>query len=209
MHTGRQDWKNKLARLINEYRDFRKLVLATNPLPISSYLADYYAGNQVQVLTPLELALEILEPDVQQRGLRILTTDQLLDLLNTIKASLQYRGRLNAVQKIEKESGREDWLGETIIELRHSDMNGSDVQSYAGEDKVLAWELGLILNEFDLALEAWGCLDEAAVFGQASGIMQTNPDAWPGNIAMILCQVNIHPAAARFIESLKSRAVVI
>lgn len=184
----------------------QKIVLLAATPDEAHRLRDYVdiagGASELLVSTPLELALDILEPDIKMRGLKPLSNDRIIDVLEEITASLAERGELENWRGAYQIA---DWLPNIyarVIKMRRSGLDAREIGMQFGRDDPTLDLVGRILNEYELALEAWGCLDEAAVFSQAAGILETGMVKEAGRIIIVAIKNELEPVVLHFLKAL-------
>lgn len=180
--------------IIGKYPEQEKLLLVSSMTRgcqiLESLSLDLVSGCTLRPVTPFDLALEILKQDIDERRLKVISDKQVFEVLRQIVSS-HYDDKMRA-----KNSADLAILFEKIIQLR---LNGEENNHGSGNR-----EIGWILNEYDLTLEAGGFLDEAAVFEKAAGIMESNSSIHEQKIFIIPEPLMLSPIAHRFVDAVKA-----
>lgn len=163
-------------------------------------------SNQNQELltaTPLELALDILEPDISMRGLKLITNDKIIDILVKITASLDERGELSRFGGYHQIASQLPGIYENIIKMRQLARGEQVLAAEWGDDSSSL--LGRIRNEYELNLESWGCLDEPALFCQAAAMLEAGHIDGSGRIIVVVQAADYEPVVLNFVKVLMER----
>lgn len=198
--------ENIVKQIIEHHPGQKIVILASKPETVRQ-LREYegFANlkSEIQVATPLELALEILEPDINLRGLKLIPNEVIIDLLGETTASLDERGELSCFGGSHHIASLLPSIYENIIKMRNSALGEQVLAAEWGYDSSSL--LGRIRNEYELNMEAWGYFDEAAAFGQAAAILEAGIIDGSGRIIIATPKTGLEPVAVNFLKALMSR----
>lgn len=185
--------------IISKYPQHEKLLLVSSITRgyqlLESLSLELLSGFNLRAITAFDLALEILEPDIRERKLKVISDKQTSDILEEIISSLfespAPRGWSDGVLNYEK-----------VVGMRMMGITASECETGLNNSKQYK-DLGRILNEYDLALEAGGFLDEAAVFDKATAIIQSDPLNYQQIILIIPERLKLSSMAQSFIDTMR------
>ncbi len=182
---------NFINSIIARHDDCEKLLLVSSMTRgyqiLENLSLELVSGFNLRPVTPFDLALEVIDDDLNERGLRVIADKQIIGMIDKILALLNN----DAQQDIEVSSSV---MFEKIIRLRLEETSVCDLQ-----DKTT----GRILNEYDLALEAGGFLDEAAVFDRAYSRLLNDSGQYADCILIMPEELRLSPIADRFIKLMR------
>ncbi|MEN6390725.1 MAG: HD domain-containing protein [Syntrophomonas sp.] len=192
-----------IEEIIEHHRGQKVVLLAPTPEAALRLKNCYcFTGRETDLhtATPVELALEVLEPDINMRGLKVIPNDKLIDILAKIAASLAERGELSRFGDPCQITSLLPGIYENIIKMRRSSLKEQVLAAEWGNDSSSL--LGLIRNEYELNLEVWGCLDEAAVFCQAAALLEAGIIDGSGRIIVVTQETCLDPVVLDFLKTL-------
>ncbi|MEQ8200558.1 MAG: PD-(D/E)XK nuclease family protein [Syntrophomonadaceae bacterium] len=203
----------ELAAAVKNYPWQEKLLL----IPSRSYgyqLMDGLAREgtpwlNLRPVTPLALALEIVEPDLMRRGLQLASRYQCLAILDQIIAAMEGRGELKYFRTISEAGQLSAMLLRSIHDLRRAGINPADVKPESFVDQPKGVELQPIFNLYDLELEAQHLVDEAEVFGRALYLAPDQAGAPHSRMLLIPEQMEFSPVAFSFLEKFRGASLVL
>lgn len=189
--------------IIKRYPGHKMVLLAPNPgaaVQLKEGKAFMDAESAPLTATPLELALEVLEPDIKMRGLKLITDEKIIHILERITASLNERGELSRYGGLGQIASLLPGVYESIIKMRRSAPGAQVLASDWGDTG--SDLLGRIRNEYELSLEVWGCLDEASAFCQAASILEAGMIDGAGRIIVVTRETEFAPVVLSFLKAL-------
>ncbi|HWP97573.1 MAG TPA: hypothetical protein VN426_12075 [Syntrophomonadaceae bacterium] len=193
-------WQNKLL-LVQSLTEGQQL--------LEALIREGIAWANLRPITPLELALEMIQPDMQQRGLERIEPDQLLFMLNEIIAGLERRGEIVYFRQLLETGVLTQVIVKSITELRLTEVEAATLSPEQLGDPQKAREMGLILNAYDLELESRGLMDDAAVFQRANGLLLTGTNLLSEKVIIIPEKLPLSTIANHFVSQLKKHSGII
>jgi|GEM_PF-5119088 hypothetical protein len=199
--------ERRLIEEIIEHHPGQKIVFLAPTPEADLQLKEAYGftglESDLQTATPLELALEILEPDINMRGLKVILDEKVFDILAQTTASLAERGELSRFGGFHQIASLLPGIYENIIKMRRSAPGEQVLATGWGDDSSSL--LGRIRNEYELDLEVRGCLDEAALFCQAAALLKAGIIDGSGRIIVVTQQIGLEPVVLHFLQALMER----
>ncbi len=203
----------ELAAAVKKYPWQEKLLL----VPSRSYgyqLMDGLAREgtpwlNLRPVTPLGMALEMVEPDLIQRGLQLASRYQCLTILDQIIAAMDDRGELKYFKTISDAGQLSGMLLRSIRDLRLAGISATDLKPESFVDKQKGIELQSIFNLYDLELEAQLLLDEAEIFRRAAGLLPDPVSDPQSRWLLIPEQMEFSPLAFSFLEKFRAQSLVL
>lgn len=193
--------RRNIEEIIKQHHGQRIVILAKNPEEVLQLREGRHLTNRqsaLQTTTPLQLALEVLEPDIEARGLKVIPEEKILDILAKTTASLDERRMFSRWGGSRQIASLLPGIYEHIIKIRRFALGEQILAVEWGDD--CSSLLGLILNEYELNLESWGCLDEAAVFRQAAAILEAGIIDGSGRIIVVMQETELEPVVLNFLK---------
>lgn len=193
-------WQHKLL-LVQSLKEGQQLIEALT--------REGAAWKNLRPITPLELALEFIQPDMQQRGLELIKPDQLLFIMNQIISDLELRGEIIYYRKSLEKGELNQVIVTCIPELRLAGVEAASLFSEQIGNTQKEREIGLILNAYDLELESRGLMDAAAVYQRATGLFLNDINLLEGKVVLISKSLHLSPMASHFVNQLKKGTGII
>lgn len=193
--------RSNIEEIIEQHPGQSIVLLAMNREAVLQSREGHHLTNRqpaLQTATPLQLALEVLEPDIKARGLKVIPDEKILDILAKTTAFLDERGMLSRWGGSRQIASLLPGIYEHIIKMRRFGLGEQVLAVEWGDD--CSSLLGLIRNEYELNLESWGCLDEAAVFCQAAAILEAGIIDGSGRIIVVIQETELEPVVLNFLK---------
>lgn len=151
-------------------------------------------------VTPLGLALEIAAPDLAQRRLRLATYHQSLSLLDQVISALDSQGGLAYFCTIHAAGLLSGLLLRSFQDLFLAGVKPDQIDPASFVDPRKGEELKAIFNQYDLALEANGLVDEALIYERAANLLPADLGNFQSSRLIIPAQMSFTPVALSFLE---------
>ena len=203
----------KLAAAVKKYPWQEKLLLV--PSRSHGYqLMDGLAREgtpwlNLRPVTPLGLAMEMVETDLMRRGLQLASRYQCLTILDQIIAGMEDRGELKYFKTISEAGQLSSMLLQSIRDLRLAGIDAADLKPDSFVDRQKGVELQSIVNQYDLELEAQLLLDEAEIFRRAVSLAPDQVKATQSRLLLIPEQLSLSPAAFTFLDKFQAQSLVL
>ncbi len=123
-------------------------------------------------VTPLELALGLAEPGLNQAGCSVLSEGEIQYIIDDILSGLEKEGQLEYFADLEGDEGLSGILLPTILEIRASGISAGDLEPDVFVDLKKGKEIKALLEVFEQRLEQDRKVDSAAVFQAAFDLLE-------------------------------------
>ncbi len=122
-------------------------------------------------VTPLELALGLVEPGLNQAGCSVLSEGEIQHIIDDILVGLEKKGHIKYFADLEGDEGLAGILLPTILEIRAAGISAADLEPDVFVDLKKGKEIKALLDVFEQRLKQDRKVDSAAVFQAASDLL--------------------------------------
>lgn len=164
------------------------------------------AWLNVTPVTPLQLATALATPELEEKGLSILSEGQILNLLDEELAKMRDEGRLIYFACLEGDEGLAGILMPAMMELRVAGLTAGVIESAAFVDPHKGEEIIALLQAYEkrLQLDRWA--DTADVYRIASELIRNKPDVAGGILYLIPEQLEFSALEYAFVKDCTEKA---
>lgn len=159
------------------------------------------AWLNVTPVTPLQLAMDLAVPEIEEKGFSILSEGQILNLLDQELSKMVEDGRLNYFADLESDEGVAGIMMPTILELRAAGVKAQSIDSAAFVDLQKGKEIKDLLQAYEKRLQLDLLLDTAGIYMIAIDILFNNPKMVKDTLYLIPEQLDFNAQEFDFIEA--------
>lgn len=160
-------------------------------------------------VTPLGLAMEITESDLARRKLRPASRHQSLSMLDQVINTMDSRGELVYFKTIQAAGLLSRLLLRSFQDLFLAGVKPDQIDAAAFVNPQKGKELKAIFNQYDLALEANGLVDEALIYERAANLLPGDLGSFKSSRLLIPEQMSLSPSALSFLQRFQAVCTVL
>jgi RecB family exonuclease len=159
------------------------------------------AWLNVTPVTPLQLAMELAEPELADKGIKLLSEGQMLNLLDEELAVMAEQGRLKYFAGLEGDEGLAGILMPAIIELRAAGLKAQELNSAYFVDPQKGLEIKDLLGAYEKRLQLEHLVDTADLYRNATDLLAKKPEVAGDILYLIPEQLEFSALEYDFIEA--------